>query len=165
MHPSVWTSATQIGEQRQWRGRHRGTQLEPQHRRERQPLGELVRTRQRYGGWGAGLHADHIERRTAIGHRRGHHSHGSNRPERGRRACRLRRAKQSNTITCPASELANGASLAYTLMLHFDSMVGPDSMSATLVSDLPDSTPTNNSTSLMLAMAAFDAGDVPTVPE
>lgn len=48
-------------------------------------------------------------------------------------------AEQSNTLTCPAGELANGASLAYTLSLRVDNLAGPVGLSATLSSDLPDS--------------------------
>ena len=69
------------------------------------------------------------------------------------------------TITCTAGELANGASLDYTLTLRVDSLAAPVSLSASLSSDLPDSILANNSAALALAPGGDDSADIPTLPE
>lgn len=74
-------------------------------------------------------------------------------------------ALQSATITCSANELANGASMAYTLTLRVDSLAAPVSLSASLSSELLDSVLANNTTTLALAPGAGDSGDIPTLPE
>jgi len=74
---------------------------------------------------------------------------------------------QAASVVCSASEIGVGAQTQFAITLQVDSLLAPVSLSATVVSDLPESDTTNNTTTAALAPAPVTGGegDVPTLPE
>jgi uncharacterized repeat protein (TIGR01451 family) len=75
----------------------------------------------------------------------------------------------ASTVTCLIATLANGASLATPLMISFNAISSPATITAIVSSDLPDTVISNNATTLQLALLppTVDTSDTdaPTLPE
>jgi len=74
---------------------------------------------------------------------------------------------QAASVVCSAGEIAVGAQTQFAITLQVDSLLAPVSLSATVVSDLPESDTTNNTTTAALDPAPVTGGegDIPTLPE
>ena len=68
------------------------------------------------------------------------------------------------TLSCAAGSLANGATASWTLQLSITNPGTGVSLTASVSSDLPDPSSSNNSTTLALQAAAVDNGEVPLPP-
>jgi uncharacterized repeat protein (TIGR01451 family) len=71
---------------------------------------------------------------------------------------------QVSVVQCSAGELASGANASFALTFRVDSLSTPISLSASVVSDLPDPTTSNNAVAATLS-APVGGADVPTLPE
>ncbi len=71
---------------------------------------------------------------------------------------------QAAVVVCSTAELASGASVAYLLSLHIDSLDSAVNLSASLVSELPDPQAANNTVTAVLAPDGAANADVPALP-
>lgn len=69
------------------------------------------------------------------------------------------------SIVCTASEVPSGTSLAYLLSLQMDTLSSAVTLKASLASDVPDPTATDNTATVSLSAGNTGNADVPTLPE